>query len=28
VRVDGTVGLRVNHRLNLHISRLEVVPAR
>ena len=24
--VDGVVGLRVNHRLNLHISRLEVMP--
>ena len=22
--VDGTVGFRVNHALNLHISRLEV----
>ena len=26
VQVDGTVGLRVNHRLNLHVSRLEVRP--
>jgi len=24
--VEGTVGLRVNHRLNLHVSRLEVRP--
>ncbi|NNK62416.1 MAG: hypothetical protein HKO98_04335 [Gemmatimonadetes bacterium] len=24
--VDGVVGLRVNHRLNLHVSRLEVMP--
>ena len=24
---DGTVGIRVNHGLNLHISRLEVTPA-
>lgn len=24
--VDGVVGLRVNHRLNLHVSRLEVSP--
>ena len=23
---DGLVGLRVNHRLNLHVSRLEVMP--
>jgi hypothetical protein len=23
---DGVVGLRVNHRLNLHVSRLEVMP--
>lgn len=28
VRVDGTVGVRVNHRLNLHVARLEVTPAR
>ena len=26
VAVEGTVGLRVNHRLNLHVSRLEVKP--
>ena len=26
--VDGQVGLRVNHRLNLHVSRLEVTPLR
>ena len=26
LRVDGTVGLRVNHGLNLHVSRLEVKP--
>ncbi|MEQ9569925.1 MAG: hypothetical protein RLN75_07015 [Longimicrobiales bacterium] len=26
VPVDGIVGLRVNHRLNLHVSRLEVGP--
>lgn len=25
--VDGTVGIRVNHALNLHVSRLEVKPA-
>ena len=25
--IDGTVGIRVNHGLNLHISRLEVTPA-
>jgi len=24
--VDGTVGIRVNHALNLHVSRLEVTP--
>jgi hypothetical protein len=24
--LDGTVGLRINHRLNLHVSRLEVKP--
>jgi len=24
---DGTVGIRVNHGLNLHVSRLEVLPA-
>jgi hypothetical protein len=24
MRTDGVVGLRVNHRLNLHVSRLEV----
>jgi len=24
--VDGTVGIRVNHALNLHVSRLEVAP--
>lgn len=24
--VDGQVGIRVNHRLNLHVSRLEVTP--
>jgi hypothetical protein len=28
VRVDGTWGFRVNHGLNLHISRLEVGPLR
>lgn len=26
VAVEGTVGLRVNHQLNLHVSRLEVKP--
>lgn len=26
VPVDGTLGFRVNHRLNLHISRLDVTP--
>lgn len=26
VAVEGAVGLRVNHRLNLHVSRLEVKP--
>ena len=26
LQVEGTVGLRVNHRLNLHVSRLEVKP--
>lgn len=26
IPVDGLVGLRVNHRLNLHVSRLEVGP--
>ena len=26
--LDGIVGLRVNHALNLHVSRLEVTPAR
>jgi hypothetical protein len=26
VSTDGVVGLRVNHRLNLHVSRLEVMP--
>jgi len=24
--VDGVVGIRVNHALNLHVSRLEVTP--
>lgn len=28
VRVDGVVGLRVNHELNLHVSKLEVGPLR
>lgn len=28
VGTDGTVGIRVNHALNLHVSRLEVMPAR
>jgi len=27
VDTDGTVGIRVNHGLNLHVSRLEVLPA-
>ena len=27
VATDGTVGIRVNHGLNLHISRLELTPA-
>lgn len=27
VETDGIVGLRVNHRLNLHVSRLDVKPA-
>ncbi len=27
VDTDGTVGIRVNHALNLHVARLEVVPA-
>jgi len=27
VATEGTVGIRVNHGLNLHISRLEVTPA-
>lgn len=27
VETDGIVGIRVNHRLNLHVSRLEVKPA-
>ncbi len=27
VDVDGVVGIRVNHRLNLHVSRLEVTPS-
>jgi hypothetical protein len=27
VDIDGTVGIRVNHRLNVHVSRLEVTPA-
>lgn len=27
VDVDGTVGIRVNHRLNVHVSRLEVTPS-
>lgn len=26
VPVDGTVGIRVNHALNLHVSRLEITP--
>ncbi|HSG06734.1 MAG TPA: hypothetical protein VLA36_00150 [Longimicrobiales bacterium] len=26
LQLDGTVGLRINHRLNLHVSRLEVEP--
>ena len=26
VAMDGTYGFRVNHMLNLHISRLEVTP--
>lgn len=26
--VDGTVGIRVNHALNLHVSRLDVTPLR
>ena len=26
IPVDGVVGLRVNHGLNLHVSRLEVTP--
>ena len=26
--IDGIVGLRVNHRLNLHVSKLEVVPTK
>ncbi|HSG49327.1 MAG TPA: hypothetical protein VLA43_16010, partial [Longimicrobiales bacterium] len=28
IAVDGTVGIRVNHALNLHVSRLEVTPLR
>ena len=24
--LDGVVGLRVNHRLNLHVTRLDVTP--
>lgn len=28
VDVEGVVGLRVNHNLNLHVSRLEVTPLR
>lgn len=28
VPVDGVFGFRVNHRLNLHVSRLEAVPLR
>ena len=27
LRLDGLVGLRINHALNLHVSRLDVVPA-
>ncbi len=27
VPVDGTVGIRVNHALNLHIARIEVTPS-
>jgi hypothetical protein len=26
--IDGIVGLRVNHRLNLHVSKLEVTPTK
>lgn len=28
IAVDGVVGIRVNHALNLHVSRLEVTPLR
>ncbi|MBP1778939.1 MAG: hypothetical protein H6Q86_4950, partial [candidate division NC10 bacterium] len=28
VAVDGVVGLRVNHNLNLHVSKLEVTAAK
>ena len=28
LRLDGVVGMRVNHALNLHVSSLEITPAR